>query len=151
MHVLYAGAMHATKTLLIVYHSHTGGTRQMAEAAAQAARGQEGVAVHLKPAQEAGPEDLLEADGYSPKAALKAVNAFVWDKPGVFSRGWGGEGEREADGASAGKRYGLVQRVCHSFKKTNKDVLIYQSNYRLSHADQMFLDELERVRKEISE
>ena len=49
------------------------------------------------------------------------------------------------------KRYGLVQRVCHSFKKTNKDVLIYQSNYRLSHADQMFLDELERVRKEISE
>ena len=28
---------------------------------------------------------------------------------GVFSRGWGGEGEREADGASAGKRYGLVQ------------------------------------------
>ena len=42
-------------------------------------------------------------------------------------------------------------RVCHSFKKTNKDVLIYQSNYRLSHADQMFLDELERVRKEISE
>ena len=52
------------KHLLIVYHSMTGGTRQMAEAAAQAARGQEGVAVHLKPAQEAGPEDLLEADGY---------------------------------------------------------------------------------------
>ena len=33
MHVLYAGAMHATKTLLIVYHSHPGGTRQMVEAA----------------------------------------------------------------------------------------------------------------------
>ena len=52
------------KHLLIVYHSMTGGTRQMAEAAAQAARGQEGVAVHLKSAQEAGPEDLLAADGY---------------------------------------------------------------------------------------
>ena len=52
------------KHLLIVYHSMTGGTRQMAEAAAQAARRQEGVAVHLKPAQEAGPEDLLAADGY---------------------------------------------------------------------------------------
>lgn len=31
---------------------------------------------------------LLEADGYSPKAALKAVKHFVWKKPGLFSRGW---------------------------------------------------------------
>lgn len=31
---------------------------------------------------------LLEADGYSPKAALKAVKAYVWKKPGLFSRGW---------------------------------------------------------------
>lgn len=31
---------------------------------------------------------LLEADGYSPKAALKAVNAFVWGNPGLFRRGW---------------------------------------------------------------
>ena len=38
MHVLYAGAMHATKTLLIVYHSHTGGTRQMVEAAVAGAQ-----------------------------------------------------------------------------------------------------------------
>ena len=52
------------KHLLIVYHSLTGGTRQMAEAAAQAARGQEGVAVHLKAAVDAGPDDLLAADGY---------------------------------------------------------------------------------------
>lgn len=52
------------KHLLIVYHSTTGGTRQMAEAAAQAARGQEGVAVHLKLAKDARPEDLLAADGY---------------------------------------------------------------------------------------
>ena len=52
------------KTLLIVYHSATGGTRQMAEAAAEAARGQEGVAVRLLRAPEAGPDDLLAADGY---------------------------------------------------------------------------------------
>ncbi|MFT4193748.1 flavodoxin family protein [Ottowia sp.] len=52
------------KTLLIVYHSLTGGTRQMAEAAAQAARGQEGVAVRLLRAQDAGPDDVLSADGY---------------------------------------------------------------------------------------
>ncbi len=31
---------------------------------------------------------LLEADGYAPEAALKAVKRFVWDKPGLFRRGW---------------------------------------------------------------
>ncbi len=31
---------------------------------------------------------LLEADGYTPKAALKAVQDYVWRKPGIFSKGW---------------------------------------------------------------
>jgi len=31
---------------------------------------------------------LLEADGYTPKAALKAVNRYVWGRPGLFKRGW---------------------------------------------------------------
>jgi multimeric flavodoxin WrbA len=48
--------------LLIVYHSRTGGSLQMAEAAAEAAR--EEIATVLKTADEAGPEDLLRADGY---------------------------------------------------------------------------------------
>lgn len=48
--------------LLIIYHSRTGGARQMAEAAAKAA-GDEADVV-LKPADQAGPEDLLQADGY---------------------------------------------------------------------------------------
>jgi len=48
--------------LLIVYHSATGGSRQMAEAAAGAA-GDETPTV-LKTAAEAGPDDLLRADGY---------------------------------------------------------------------------------------
>jgi multimeric flavodoxin WrbA len=52
-----------TKTLLVVWHSNTGGTRAMAEAAAEAARGQ-GVRVRLLHAAEAGPEDVLGADGY---------------------------------------------------------------------------------------
>ncbi|CAG2143039.1 Flavodoxin [compost metagenome] len=52
------------KTLLIVYHTMTGGTAQMAEAAARAARGQEGVAVRLLRATEAGAADVLAADGY---------------------------------------------------------------------------------------
>lgn len=47
------------------------------------------------------------------------------------------------------KRYGLVQRTCSDVKKTNKDMLIYQNNYRLSSVDQMFLDELENVRRNI--
>lgn len=31
---------------------------------------------------------LLEADGYAPEAALKAVKDYVWRKPGLFRRGW---------------------------------------------------------------
>jgi flavorubredoxin len=61
------GQMHAkphTKTLLIVYHTQTGGTRQMVEAAAQAARGEAGVRVKLLRAFDAGPDDVLGADGF---------------------------------------------------------------------------------------
>jgi len=50
--------------LLIVHHSTTGGTRQMAEAAAAGAVGQGEVAVDLVAAAAAGPADLLAADGY---------------------------------------------------------------------------------------
>jgi len=52
------------KTLLIVFHSLTGGTRQMAEAAANAARAELSVSLALQTAREAGPDDLLAADGY---------------------------------------------------------------------------------------
>ena len=52
------------KSLLIVYHSVTGGTLQMAEAAATAARREAGVTVRLEAAAAAGPQALLECDGY---------------------------------------------------------------------------------------
>ncbi len=63
------------KTLLIVYHTMTGGTRQMAEAAAHAARAEaeddatadrpaKTLRVRLLRADQAGPDDLLAADGY---------------------------------------------------------------------------------------
>jgi len=52
------------KRLLIVYHSCTGGTLQMAQAAAAAARREAGVTVRLEAAAAAGPQELLEADGY---------------------------------------------------------------------------------------
>ena len=52
------------KTLLIVYQSTTGGTRQMVESAAFAASGEAGIDVRLLPATAAGPEDVLAADGF---------------------------------------------------------------------------------------
>jgi multimeric flavodoxin WrbA len=53
-----------SKTLLIVHHSMTGGTLQMAQAAAAGAREADGVEVVLKHAQEARAEDLISADGF---------------------------------------------------------------------------------------
>ncbi len=50
------------KTLLIVWHSLTGGSAQMAQAAAEGARAESQVAVRMLQATQAGPEDLLAAD-----------------------------------------------------------------------------------------
>ncbi len=52
------------RTLLIVYHSTTGGTAAMAAAAADAARAEPGVDVRLLTATQAGPDDLLAADAF---------------------------------------------------------------------------------------
>ena len=52
------------KTLLIVFHSLTNGTRQMAEAAAAGASSEPEVTVRLLTAADAAPEDVLAADGY---------------------------------------------------------------------------------------
>ena len=52
------------KTLLIVYDSVTGATRQMADAVARGAHDEGEVAVRLLHADEAGPEAVLAADGY---------------------------------------------------------------------------------------
>jgi multimeric flavodoxin WrbA len=72
------------KTLLVVYHSATGGTRQMAEATAQAASDPE-IAVRLLRAAEASADDLLAADGYifaTPEnlAALAGVMKDFFDR-----------------------------------------------------------------------
>lgn len=69
--------------LLIVYHSRTGGTRQMAEAAATGARDE--ITTILKRAHEAEPDDLLAADGYifaAPEnlAALAGVMKDFYDR-----------------------------------------------------------------------
>ncbi|KQP22802.1 flavodoxin family protein [Pseudorhodoferax sp. Leaf267] len=52
------------KTLLIVHHSMTGGTTQLAQAALRGAGTEPGVTARLLKARDAGPDDLLAADGY---------------------------------------------------------------------------------------
>lgn len=71
--------------LLIVYHSMTGGTRQMAEAAADAARAAEAAEVIVMEAPDAQPDDLLAADGYlfaTPEnlAAIAGVMKSFFDR-----------------------------------------------------------------------
>ena len=56
--------MHTPKTLLIVYHSHTGGTLQMAQALHAGALTEDSVHPRLLHARDAGSADLLHADGY---------------------------------------------------------------------------------------
>jgi multimeric flavodoxin WrbA len=73
------------RTLLIVFHSRTGGARQMAEAAARAAGAEPEVRVRLLPAADAAAQDLLDADGYifaAPEnlAALSGVMKDFFDR-----------------------------------------------------------------------
>ena len=73
------------KTLLIVYHSMTGGTQQMAQAAARGAA--EGAAaegtlqVRLLRAADASAEDVLQADGYlfATPENLAAISGMLKD------------------------------------------------------------------------
>jgi NAD(P)H-dependent FMN reductase len=73
------------RTLLIVFHSATGGARQMAEAAACGASAEPELRVRLLHALEAHPDDVLEADGYvfaAPEnlAALAGVMKDFFDR-----------------------------------------------------------------------
>jgi len=52
------------KTLLIVFHTMTDGSRQMAAAAAHGAAQEPGVQTRLLPARVAGADDVLQAQGY---------------------------------------------------------------------------------------
>ena len=69
------------KTLLVVFHSLTGGTRQMTEAAARGAQTQSEVNVRLLPAVQAQPEDVLAADGYifATSETLAAISGLMKD------------------------------------------------------------------------
>lgn len=73
--------MNAPKILLIVYHSLTGGTRQMVEAVQAGAAAEEGVNVRLLHAAHAGPDDVLAADGlvFATPENLAAISGQLKD------------------------------------------------------------------------
>ncbi len=73
------------KKLLIVYYSYTGGTKQMAEAAAEAGQTEEGADVRVMRAEDCYPEDMLSAEGYifaTPEnlAAIAGVMKTFFDR-----------------------------------------------------------------------
>ena len=71
------------KKLLIVFHSKTGGARQMAEAAAKGAASEPEIQTNLIHASEAGPVELLESDAYifaTPEnlAMMSGITTLFW-------------------------------------------------------------------------
>lgn len=99
------------KALLIVHHSVTGGTRQMAEAAAEGARRERDVAVRMQIAPEAGAQALLDADGYLFAAPenLASMSGLMKD---FFDRTYYGVLDR-----IAGRPYAIL--VCAGSDGTN--------------------------------
>jgi NAD(P)H-dependent FMN reductase len=69
------------KTLLIVYHSMTGGTFQMVQGAAAGAAGETSLRVKVLQAQDAAASDLLAADGYifATPENLAAISGLMKD------------------------------------------------------------------------
>lgn len=69
------------RTLLIVFHSMTGGTRSMAQAAARGAAAESQVVVRLMHASDAQPADVLSADAYllATPENLAAVSGLMKD------------------------------------------------------------------------
>jgi multimeric flavodoxin WrbA len=69
------------KTLLVVYHTMTGGTLQMAQAAAEGASTEPSLQVRLLRASDAGAGDLMSADGYifATPENLAAISGMLKD------------------------------------------------------------------------
>lgn len=82
---LFPARQRDMKRLLIVYYSYTGGTEQMAKAAAEAGRSEDGTDVCLMRAEDCQAEDMMAADGYifaTPEnlAAIAGVMKAFFDR-----------------------------------------------------------------------
>jgi multimeric flavodoxin WrbA len=112
------------KELLVVFHSKTGGSRQMAEAAMRGASAEPGTNVRLLHAAETKAEDVLQADGYvfvTPEN-LAAISGMMKD---FFDRTYYAVLERIAgrpyavlvcagsDGANAVRQ---IERICTGWR-----------------------------------
>jgi multimeric flavodoxin WrbA len=112
------------KTVLIVYHSLTGGTEQMAQAAWRGASREAEVSVRLLRAHEAGAEDLLGADAYV-FATPENLAAIAGKMKDFFDRSYYGALERingrpyallvcaGSDGHNAVRQ---VERICTGWR-----------------------------------
>ena len=76
-----SGVITPRRTLLIVYHTMTGGTLQMTRAAANGASQEQSVQVRLLQAARAGPDDVLGADGliFATPENLGAMSGLMKD------------------------------------------------------------------------
>ena len=112
------------KSVLIVYHSLTGGTEQMAQAAYRGAVSEAGVSARLLRARDAGADDLLAADAYlfATPENLAAIAGQMMD---FFDRSYYGALERingrayallvcaGSDGRNAVRQ---VERICTGWR-----------------------------------
>lgn len=112
------------KTLLIVFHTMTGGSQQMAEAAQRGASAEPDVMVRLLRAEAAQGDDVLQADGYvfvTPEN-LASMSGMMKD---FFDRTYYAALERVAgrpyailicagsDGANAARQ---IERICTGWR-----------------------------------
>jgi len=69
------------RKLLVVFHTMTGGTGQMAKAAAEGAASEPEIQVHLLHASKAGETEVLEADGFifATPENLAAISGLMKD------------------------------------------------------------------------
>jgi multimeric flavodoxin WrbA len=112
------------KTLLIVFHSLTGGTEQMAHAALAGAREEAGVDVRLLRARDATAEDVLAADAYV-FATPENLAAMAGQMKDFFDRSYYGALERingrayatlvcaGSDGSNAVRQ---IDRICTGWR-----------------------------------
>ena len=118
-----------TKTLLIVYHTMTGGTLQMAQAAASGARSEGTVDVRLLHARDAGPDDVLAADGliFATPENLAAMSGMLKD---FFDRSYYAVLDR-----INGRPYALLicaggRRECRAVRAKHKTIVASEQSDR---------------------
>ena len=112
------------KHLLIVYHSMTGGSQQMAEAARRGAAAEQEVRVTLLRARDARGEDVLESDGYvfvTPEnlAAMSGVMKDFFDRTyyaaldRIVGRPYASLVCAGSDGTNAVRQ---IERICNGWR-----------------------------------